>query len=93
MAISDIRRGTVVASQKRIKLFALSTAAAPGGKSAQPGAKKFDDARGRRLRRVQPDAENLRRYAGKIAIGHDTRSNRLLCLQCRCFDAPKPPDY
>jgi len=76
MPISDIRSGTVVAGQKFKKLFALPTAVPPGGKSAQLAAKKFDDARGRRARRVRPDAENLRRYARKIAIGHDALRKR-----------------
>jgi hypothetical protein len=99
VATSDIRRGTMIAGQKLIKLFALPTAVPPGGKSAQPAAKKFYDARGRRSGCVQPGAENLRCYVGKIAIGHDTRSKnnmsaisllgaaaatRLLTAACHC---------
>jgi hypothetical protein len=44
-------------------------------------------------RRVQPSAENLQGCGGEIAIEHDTRSNRLLYVQCRCIAAPEPPDY
>jgi hypothetical protein len=76
MPIADIRRGTIVACQKFIKLFALSTTAPPNRQSAQPAAQKFHDASSRRSPRVQRDIENSRRCGGKIAIGHDTRSNR-----------------
>jgi len=75
MAIADVRGGTMIACQTLIKLFALSTTAPPSRQSAQAAAQEFHDARSRRSRRAQPDTDNLRRCAGKIVIGHDTRSN------------------
>jgi len=93
MPISDIRRSAMVAGQKLMKFLALAALPAPGSKSARSAPQKFDNGRGRPSRRVRPDAQDLRRCSGGIAIEHDTRSNKLLSPQCCCLPVVKPPDY